>query len=78
MPKIDRWIIASKEVPVLSADIIKQIEELDGQIGGGWHEVHQHISVNPCNKEEIEALLQAAGFEVKPATAPDHVHPEMH
>lgn len=78
MPKIDRWIIACKEVPVLSADIIKQIEALDGQIGGGWYEVHQHISVNQHNKEKIEELLQAAGFKVTPASLSDHVHPEMH
>ena len=64
MPKCERWIVAQKMVEVLDAATIKKVLELGGQIGGGWNRIHQHICVNPENKERIEALLVEKGFEV--------------
>lgn len=71
MPKLERWLVASKMVEVLDADTLKVIGELGGQIGGGWCEVHQHICVNSQNKEQIEALLRGKGFTV---TDPKDTH----
>ncbi len=76
MPKLQRWLIASKMVEVLDQETLSTIGDLGGQIGGGWSEVHQHICVNKDNKEQIEELLRSKGFTV---TYPsDHAvyHPE--
>ncbi|MEW6754211.1 MAG: hypothetical protein AB1505_25000 [Candidatus Latescibacterota bacterium] len=35
MPKLDRWIVASRMVEVLDRDTIRRILDLGGQIGGG-------------------------------------------
>ena len=75
MPKLERWIVASKMVRVIDADTMKKILELGGQIGGGWCRIHQHICVNPENKEAIEILLREKGFEITAAT--DIGHPEI-
>jgi hypothetical protein len=75
MPKLDRWIVASKMVHVIDAETMKKILDLGGQIGGGWCRIHQHISVNPENKEAIESILQEQGFEI--TTASDVRHPEI-
>jgi phospholipid N-methyltransferase len=75
MPKLDRWIVASKMVHVIDADTMKKILELGGQIGGGWCHIHQHICVNPENKEVIERMLQEKGFEI--TTAAGVSHPEI-
>jgi len=64
MPKCERWIVAKKLVVVLDAATIKEIIDLGGQVGGGWCQVHQHIHVNPDNKEKIEKLLTDKGYEV--------------
>jgi hypothetical protein len=75
MPKCDRWIVAQKMVPVLEADMIGKIIKLGGQVGGGWNRIHQHICVNPDNKEAIESMLIEKGFEV--AATSDIRHPEV-
>jgi hypothetical protein len=75
MPKLERWIVAQKMVQVIDAETIKKILDLGGQIGGGWGRIHQHISVNAQNKEEIEKLLQDKGFEISAAS--DIRHPEV-
>jgi hypothetical protein len=72
MPKCERWIVAQRMVSVIDADTLEKIIELGGQIGGGWCQVHQHINVNPDNKEQIEKLLQEKGFEVVSASTTRH------
>jgi translation initiation factor 1 (eIF-1/SUI1) len=72
MPKCERWIVAQRMVAVIDADTLKKIVELGGQIGGGWCQVHQHIYVNPDNKEQIEKLLIEKGFEVVSASTIRH------
>ena len=74
MPKLDRWIVAQKMVPVLDSDTLQKIIALGGHIGGGWCQVHQHINVNTENKEEIEKLLIAKGYDVGAASS--FKHPE--
>jgi hypothetical protein len=75
MPKLERWIVAQKMVQVIDASTMKKILDLGGQIGGGWGRIHQHVAVNPENKEEIEKLLQDQGFEISAAS--DIRHPEV-
>jgi hypothetical protein len=75
MPKLERWIVAQKMVQVIDSETIKKILDLGGQIGGGWCRVHQHISVNPDNKEAIEKLLSEKGLEI--SNASDIRHPEI-
>ena len=75
MPKLERWIVAQKMVQVIDPETIKKIIDLGGQIGGGWSRIHQHICVNPDNKEAIEMLLSEKGFEI--AAASDIRHPEI-
>jgi hypothetical protein len=72
MPKCERWIVAQRMVAVIDADTLKKIIELGGQIGGGWCQIHQHINVNPDNKEQIEKLLIEKGFEVVSASTIRH------
>jgi translation initiation factor 1 (eIF-1/SUI1) len=74
MPKCERWIVAQKMVVVIDANILKEILDLGGQVGGGWCLVHQHIHVNPDNKEQIEKLLTEKGFDV--AAVSSCRHPE--
>jgi hypothetical protein len=75
MPKLERWIVAQKMVPVLDAETLRKIIELGGHIGGGWCQVHQHINVNADNKEHIEQLLLEKGYEVVETSSTKH--PEM-
>lgn len=72
MPKCERWIVAKKMVAVVDAATMKEIIDLGGQVGGGWCHVHQHIHVNPDNKERIEKLLEDRGFEVDTTSSIQH------
>lgn len=76
MPKLERWIIASKRIDMLGDDTRWRIELLGGQLGGGWDEVHQHICVNEHNKEAIERLLRAQGFTISTPAEHRVYHPE--
>jgi hypothetical protein len=75
MPKCERWVVAQKMVPVFNTETMKKILKLGGQVGVGWNRIHQHVCVSPDNKEAIEAILIADGFEVT-ATS-DIRHPEI-
>jgi hypothetical protein len=75
MPKLERWIVAQKMVQVIDSETMKRILDLGGQIGGGWGRIHQHVSVNPENKETIEKLLLEKGFELSATT--EIRHPEF-
>jgi len=77
MPKLQRWLIASKMIEVLDPDTIKTILDMGGQIGGGWCEVHQHVCVNRYNKEKIEELLVAKGFTVSAPQDRLIFHPDL-
>jgi hypothetical protein len=76
VPKLERWIIASRMAEVLDRDTLKGVLEFGGQVGGGWCEVHQHICVNQNNKEQIERLLQNAGYKISYMSDHRVVHPE--
>lgn len=78
MPKLERWIIASKEVEVLDEAAAAAIRDLGGKMGSSWGEVHQHICVTPYNKEKIEDLLKSAGFSIEYMSEKDVRHPELH
>ena len=41
MPKLERWIVASRMVNVLNKETINTILDIGGHIGGGWCEIHQ-------------------------------------
>jgi len=77
MPKLERWIVASKMVPIFDQETLKEIVALGATIGGGWSQVHQHINVNSDNKEKIEELLQSRGYEVSNVCDRRLQHPEM-
>ena len=62
----DRWIVASKMIPVFDNELLTKIANLGGSVGGGWCEVHQHVHVMPENKEAIEELLVRNGYKVLP------------
>lgn len=77
MPKLERWIVASKMVPVFDHETLKDIISLGGGIGGGWSQVHQHINVNADNKEKIEDLLRSRGYEISYIGDANVTHPEF-
>lgn len=76
MPKLERWIIASKKIPVLSGEILSKIIDAGGEIGGGWCQIHQHILVNEKNKESIEKILRNENFDISDAGDSSIYHPE--
>ena len=78
MPKLDRWIIASKMVKIFDKETLQEIINLDGHIGGGWCQIHQHISVNSGNKEKIEKLLTDKGFNTSSSGDTRIAFPECH
>jgi len=78
MPKLDRWIVASKMVEVFDRDTLKTLVQLGGQFGGGWCQVHQHICVNARNKEKIETLLAEKGYTVLPVSESKISYPSCH
>ena len=78
MPKLQRWIVASKMVEVLDRETVGEIGAMGGQIGGGWCEVHQHICVNMDNKERIENLLVSKGYVISLPSDRHVSHPECH
>lgn len=77
MPKLDRWLVASKMVVVFDAELLRGILDVGATIGGGWCQVHQHVCVNARNKERIEAMLKERGFDVAPVGDKAFVHPEF-
>ena len=78
MPKLERWLIASKMVAVLDGETINTILDLGGHIGGGWCEIHQHVCVNASNKEAIEDLLRQKGFTISTPSEHRVSHPECY
>ncbi|MBN2714178.1 MAG: hypothetical protein JXR97_17295 [Planctomycetes bacterium] len=76
MPKLERWIIASKKVRVLDTELEREILGMGGVLGGGFSEIHRHILVNPENKEVIEEHLRAKGYTVLPGTDKEFFHPD--
>jgi general stress protein YciG len=76
MPKLEKWIVASRKVAALDKETRAEIDRLGGQVGGGWTEVHRHILVNPENKEAIEDLLRENGYEVSAASDKSLRHPD--
>lgn len=77
MPKLERWIVVSRMVPVLDQETLQMVLALGGNIGGGWAQVHQHINVNADNKEKVEELLRSRGFEVSELSEKLVRHPEF-
>ena len=77
MPKLERWIVASKMVPVFDHETLASLVSLGGTIGGGWSQVHQHVNVNVNNKEKIEELLRSRGYDVSNVGEKELQHPEM-
>lgn len=78
MPKLQRWLVASKMVTVLTPETLKKIAELGGHVGGGWNEIHQHVCVNQDNKEAIEKILLDQGFRLSTPQDTNVWHPEYH
>lgn len=76
MPKLDKWIVATRMAEPIDPATMRQILDLGGVIGGGWCQVHQHILVNAENKEKIETLLRDQGLEVLPADDHSLRHPD--
>jgi len=75
MPKLSRWIVATRMVEILDPNTVKKILELGGNIGGGWNQIHIHVNVNSHNKETIEKLLVDQGFQVEDVD--EMSHPEL-
>ena len=75
MALLERWIVASKMVPVFDKEILSQILAMGGSVGGGWSEVHQHVHVTPENKETIEELLVRNGYKVLSVNDPSIARP---
>ncbi len=76
MPKLEKWIVASRRVEAIDGETRAELVRLGGQIGGGWTEVHRHVLVNPENKEAIEALLRENGYQVCAASDKTLRHPD--
>ena len=76
MARLERWIVASRLVPVLDEKTLMDIAALGANIGGGWCEVHQHIHITAENKEKVEQLLRDRGYTVVSATDPSVRHPD--
>jgi hypothetical protein len=78
MPKLERWIIAAKRTKVLAEETANAIANLGAVIGDGWYDTHQHVCVNPHNKEQIEEILRVAGYTVSYPSEKKTPHPELH
>ena len=78
MPRLVRWIVASRMLEVLDKETLRSVLDLGGRIGGGWCLVHQHICVNPENKERIERLLRDSGYTVSEAKEFRRLEQERH
>lgn len=78
MPKLEHWIIAAKKVEVLNTETAAAVAALGGVPEDGWYDTHQHLCVNPYNKEHIEEILRAAGYVVSGVSEGRVLHPELH
>jgi len=76
MPKLERWLVAVKDVEVLDPGTRRRITELGGNMGGGWYRIHQHICVNSDNKEKIEEELLLSGYTIINSSDRSFFHPE--
>ena len=75
MARLERWIVASKMVPVFDNALLQEIAALGGSVGGGWCEIHQHVHVTPENKEAIEELLVKNGYKLLSINDPSVARP---
>lgn len=64
MPKLNRWIKATKKVPVFSHDLVESLTSLGVALAGGEFTIEQTLHVNPHNREKVIALLLENGYEV--------------
>lgn len=78
MSKLEHWIIAAKKADALAPEIQDALKALGAIMGSSWNAAHQHICVNQYNKEDIEALLGAAGCSVSYVSEKSTLHPELH
>jgi len=76
MPKLDRWIIASREVDILDKDTDHALRDMGALTAGGWNIVHQHVLVTYENKEKIERYMASRGYNVRPASDTSFFHPD--
>lgn len=78
MGKLEHWIIAAKKADPLPPEITAAVTALGAIMGSSWNNAHQHVCVNQFNKEDIEALLEAADCTVSYVSETDTLHPELH
>lgn len=78
MGKLEHWIIAARKADTLSPELCEDVMALGGLLGSSWEDAHQHVCVNQYNKEDIEALLCAAGCTVSYVSEKPTLHPELH
>jgi len=67
MPRLQRWIVARKIVPVFSTETAKKLTDLGANLGDGDFNLHQIVNVNFRNREKVIELLIADGFSVTDA-----------
>lgn len=65
MPKLKRWIVASKQLPVFPEELIKTLTEYGVGLAGSDTLVSQTMHVNAKNREQVIALLEKNGYSVK-------------
>ena len=65
MPKLTRWLKASKEVPVFSHELSEKLSEMNVTFAGFSNTLVQNFHVNPKNKEKAVRLLEENGYKVE-------------
>ncbi|MBL8027713.1 MAG: hypothetical protein JNL74_14925 [Fibrobacteres bacterium] len=65
MPKLSRWLKVSKDIPVFSHELSKQLSAMNVTFAGGEHTITQNVHVNSENKEKAIRLLEEDGFKIE-------------
>jgi hypothetical protein len=70
MARLERWVVAARNVTPLDPETHAEVLRLGGGLGGSRSQVQQHIHVSATNKEAIEDMLRARGFTILSVSDP--------
>lgn len=72
----ENWFIVRRTVQTMDQETRSKISAIGAQIGGGWHEIHTHIYIDPIHQSECKEVLEAQGYKLEPLEDTKMCHPE--
>lgn len=72
----ENWFIVRRTVETMDQETRSAISKIGAQIGGGWHEIHTHVYIDPAHQNECREILKQKGYKLEPLEDTKMCHPE--